>query len=203
MVSLNIPVEKYKGLNVNLTNMMYLSRDANLVFKKKNFTTIFQLNQSAGVSYAKEKFDVSVSSAFVYNVVAYDLGGNSNDNYFNHAYSADLTYRFKGRLFLLTDVDYYINSGRTAGYNQNVFLWNMSVAKKLFQTNVMELKFTVYDILKQNNGINRLIGENYFEDVRANVVPRFFLLSVSYNLNRLGGNKDQHIQPASPMPMFK
>ena len=203
MVALNIPVEKCKGLNVNLTNMMYLSRDANLVFKKKNFTTIFQLNQSAGISYGKEKFDASLSSAFVYNIVAYDLDGSSNDKYFNHAYSADLTYRFRGRLFLLTDVDYYISSGRTAGYNQNAFLWNMSLAKKFFQTNVIELKFTVYDILKQNNGINRLIGENYFEDVRANVVPRFFLLSVTYNLNRFGGNKEQKAPPAPQMSIFK
>jgi hypothetical protein len=58
-----------------------------------------------------------------------------------------------------------------------------------------EIKFTVYDILKQNNGINRIIGENYFEDIRANVVPRFFLVSISYNLNRFGANKDQKNLP--------
>jgi len=184
MLSLNFPVKKMKGVNINLTNMMYLSRDANLVFKKKNFTTIFQVNQSAGINYGKEKFDLSVSSAFVYNIVAYNLEGGSNTKYFNHAYSADFTYKFKYRMYILTDVDYYISSGRTAGYNQNVFLWNMSVAKKFFKTNTAEIKFTVYDILKQNNGINRIIGENYFEDIRSNVVPRFYMLTVSYNLNR-------------------
>jgi hypothetical protein len=62
-------------------------------------------------------------------------------------------------------------------------------AKKFFQTNVVEIKFTIYDILKQNNGINRIIGENYYEDVRSNVVPRFFMVTGSYNLNRFGGNK--------------
>ncbi len=191
MASLNFPIKKYKGLNLNFTNMMYLSRDASLVFKKRNFTTIFQVNQSAAINYGEEKYDISVSSAFVYNIVAYDLDGSTNTKYFNHAYSADLTYRFKNRIFLLTDIDYYISAGRTAGYNQNVFLWNMSLAKKFFQANVIEVKFTAYDILKQNNGINRILGENYYEDVRANVVPRFFLLSVSYNLNGFGKNPDQ------------
>lgn len=203
MVSLNFPINKYKGLNVNLTNMMYLSRDANLVFRKKNFTTIYQLNQSAGINYGKEKFDVSLSTALIYNTVSYELDGGTNTNYLNHAYSADLTYRFKNRIFLLTDVDYYISAGRTAGYNQNVFLWNMSLAKKFFQVNTIEMKFTVYDILKQNNGVNRVIGENYFEDIRANVVPRFFLLSISYNLNRFGGNREQKTTPAPPMMIFK
>ena len=192
MASLNLPVKKMKGLNVNLTNMMYLSRDPNLMFRKKNFTTIFQVNQSAGINYGKDKFDLAISSAFVYNLAAYNFEGSSNTKYFNHAYSADFTYRFKNRLFFLTDFDYYISSGRTAGYNQDVFLWNMSLAKKFFKVNIAEIKFTVYDLLKQNNGINRNIGENYFEDVRANVVPRFYMLTVSYNLNRFASTQPKN-----------
>ena len=203
MASLNFPIKRVKGLTVNLTNMMYLSRDASLVYKKKNFTTILQVNQSAGINYGQDKFDISVSSAFVFNTVTYNFEGGTNTNYFNHAWSADLTYRFKNRLFLLTDVDYYISSGRTVGYNQDVFLWNISLAKKFFQTNTAEVKFTIYDILKQNNGINRIIGENYFEDIRANVVPRFFMLTVSYNLNKFGANKEQKKEPAQPMMIFK
>jgi Outer membrane protein beta-barrel family/Carboxypeptidase regulatory-like domain len=203
MASLNFPIKKIKGANVNLTNMMYLSRDANLVFKKKNFTTIFQLNQSAGVNYGKDKFDIAVSTAFVYNIVKYNLDGSNSTKYFNHAYSADFTYRFKNRLFFLTDFDYYISSGRTAGYNQDVFLWNVSVAKKFFQTNTAEVKFTIYDILKQNNGINRIIGENYYEDIRANVVPRFFMLTISYNLNKFGANKELKKEPPKEMMIFK
>ena len=188
-------------MNVNLTNMIYLSRDANLVFKRKNFTTLLQVNQSAGLSYGKDKFDVSFSTAFVYNSVTYNFEGNNNTSYFNHAYSLDFTYRFKNRLYLLTDFDYYISSGRTAGFNQDVLLWNMSVARKFLQTNILEVKFTVYDILKQNNGINRVIGENYFEDVRANVVPRFFLVTIGYNLNHLAKNKDAGKD--TPQPIIK
>ena len=203
MASLGFPVKSLKGLNVNLTNMMYLSRDASLVFKRKNFTTILQVNQSAGVSYGKDKFDLSLSTAFVYNTVAYNFQGGNNTHYFNHAYSLDFTYRFKNRLYFLTDFDYYISSGRTAGYNQDVLLWNMSLAKKFLKTNTLEVKLTVYDILKQNNGINRLIGENYFEDVRANVVPRFFMLTASYNLNRFGANRQDKKEPSQPMMMFK
>jgi hypothetical protein len=203
MASLNLPIKKIKGLNVNLTNMMYLSRDANLVYKEKNFTTIFQVNQSAGMNYGEDNFDLAISTAFVFNSVAYNYQGGSNTNYFNHAYSADFTYRFKNRVFLLTDFDYYINSGRSVGFNQDIFLWNMSFAKKFFQTNPAEIKFTVYDILKQNKGINRIIGENYFEDVRANVVPRFFMLTISYNLNRLGANKLQKTESPKQMTIFK
>jgi hypothetical protein len=191
MTSLTFPVKKIEGLNINITNMIYLSRDANLVFKRKNFTTLFQMNQTAGVNYGKENFDFSLSGGLVYNVAAYNFKSGGNTKYFNHAYSADFTYRFNNRMFLLTDFDYYISSGRTAGFNQDIFLWNLSVAKKFFTTNVAEVKFTVYDLLKQNNGVSRNIGENYFEDVRTNVVPRFFLVSISYNLNRFVSQQEK------------
>jgi hypothetical protein len=201
--SLNFPVKKLKGLNVNLTNMMYLSRDANLLYKQKNFTSTFQVNQSAGINYGKDQFDLAVSGAFVYNLVAYEVETGENTKYFNQAYSADFTYRFKNRFYFLTDFDYYINSGRSAGFNEDVFLWNLSFAKKFFETNTAEIKFTVYDILNQNNGINRIIGENYYEDVKANVVPRFFMISMSYNFNRVGSNKLQKKEPPSQNTISK
>jgi hypothetical protein len=189
--SLNFPFKKIRGLNVNLTNMMYLSRDANLLYKQKNFTSTFQVNQSAGINYGKDNFDLAVSGAFVFNLVAYEVETGSNTKYFSQSYSADFTYRLKNRFYFLTDLDFYINSGRSAGFNEDVFLWNLSFAKKFFQTNSGEIKFTIYDILKQNNGINRIIGENYFEDVKANVVPSFFMFTISYNFNRVGTSKMQ------------
>jgi len=33
--------------------------------------------------------------------------------------------------------------------------------------------------------------------VKANVVPRFFMLSMSYNFNRVGSNKMQKKEPSS------
>src|SRR4029078_5926976 len=73
--SLNFPVKKFKGLNVNLANMMYLSRDANLLYKQKNFTSTFQVNQSAGINYGKDNFDLSVNGSLVFNLVAYGVEG--------------------------------------------------------------------------------------------------------------------------------
>jgi hypothetical protein len=147
------------------------------------------MNQSAGFGMSREKFDLSISGAAEWNRIIYDMDGNADNHYINQSYAADFSYRFKYNFYWLTDCDYYITTGRTEGYNQHVFLWNMSVAKKLLKNNAFEIKVTAYDILKQNKGINRFIGENYFEDVRSNVVPRFILLSLGYNFNRMGSRK--------------
>lgn len=202
MISYSFPVKKIKGLNLNFVNLSYYNQDVSLLFGQRNVTRLLQLNQSAGINYSREKFDFTVSGGFVYNQVNYNLNQGTDTRYFNQAYSADFTYRFKNRFFFLTDFDYFINSGRTSGFNRNIFLWNMSVAKKIFKTNPLEIKFTVYDLLKQNDGINRIVGENYYEDLRANVVPRFYMLTISYNLNKFGGRKEK-TETSQPMMMFK
>jgi hypothetical protein len=203
MISLGFPVKKIKGLNVNLNNMSYFSRDASLVYRKKTFTTILQVNQAVGISYGRDEFDIAVSGGAVYTRVSYDLQQNNDTRYLNQAWSADFSYRFRHRFFFLTDLDYFISTGRTEGYNQNILLWNVAFAKKFLKNNAGEIKFTVYDILKQNNGLNRIIGENYYEDIRANVVPRFFLLSINFNINRIGGKKQAKDEPQQPMMIFK
>ena len=67
----------------------------------------------------------------------------------------------------------------------------MALAKKIFKNKAGELKITAYDILNQSKGINRTSSDNFIEDTRSNVVPRFFLLSFTYNLKQKALRKPQ------------
>ncbi len=196
--SMGIPIKnkKLKGSNVNLTTTLSSIRGVSLVYKAKNITNTFLLSQTAGTNIAlKEKFDLGINATVLYNKVNYSLQSNLNTDYFTQTYSVDAAYTFKNNIVLSSDFDYFINTGRGEGFNQSIPMWNGSVAKQFAKKKNIELKLSVFDILNQNQSINRTTGDNFIEDTRSNVLRRYFLLSLMFNLNK-GGSKNQ--QPGMP-----
>jgi hypothetical protein len=65
----------------------------------------------------------------------------------------------------------------------NVVLWNAWVSEKLLKGDVLECRFTVYDILDQNKGLTRSAQANYIVENSYNTLRRRAMLSVIYNFN--------------------
>ncbi|NJN78714.1 MAG: hypothetical protein HC803_10650 [Saprospiraceae bacterium] len=52
------------------------------------------------------------------------------------------------------------------GFNQNYFLWNMSLGRKFLKNDRGDLRFKIYDLLNQNTSISRNITPAYIEDIQ-------------------------------------
>jgi len=191
--SVGFPIKKLKGSNVNFSTIVNYNRDISLVYKEKNLTRRWLLTQTFGFNYNKNKFDMGVTGSITYNQARYTLQENLNTEYFTQVYSADLSYTFKKDIIASTDFDLLINSGRADGFNQSIPMWNASLSKQFLKKKEAEIKFTVLDILNQNKSITRTIGENYFEDNRSNVIRRYFMISLVYNLRRMAGRNQQQM----------
>jgi hypothetical protein len=87
---------------------------------------------------------------------------------------------------LNNNFNYTINTGRADGYNLNLPLWNVSMAKSFLKNNRAEIKFSVFDLLNKNVGVSRNASQNYIDDSRYNVLQRYFMLTASYRLNKAG-----------------
>jgi hypothetical protein len=91
-----------------------------------------------------------------------------------------------------TDFDYTINSGLSDGFDQNVPLLECaSIAYQVLKKRDGEIKLGVFDILNQNKSLTHNTGDNYIQDVRSNVLKRYFMLSFTYNFRH--GDKQQII----------
>ncbi len=85
-------------------------------------------------------------------------------------------------LILRNEVNNSLTSGLTAGYNQNIILWNISLAKKFFTSDRGESKVGVADLLKQNQNVSRAVTETYVEDTRNDALGRYVVANFTYTL---------------------
>jgi hypothetical protein len=174
-VTLGIPLRKLKGSNINFNNSITYSRDVSQVEQEKNITNSFSITQTAGINLdIKQKLNIGLNGSVGYNSVHYSISDPTSQSpdtkYFSQTYSLDFSYIAKTNTVLSTDFDYTINSGRAEGYNQNLPLWNASIAQLLFKKKNGELKFSVHDLLNQNQSITRTVTQNYILDSKTTVL---------------------------------
>jgi hypothetical protein len=199
-VTLGIPLRgKFKGGNLNFNNNASYNRTAGILNRNKYFTNTLAITQTAGANIDIKGFNVGLTGSFTYNNISYSGNINNQDQkYYTQVYSVDFNYTFFKTLVYSTDFDYTINTGRGEGFNQSVPLWNTSLAMEIFKKKNGEIKFSVNDLLNQNQSISRTVQDNYVQDSRSLVLKRYFMLTFTYNLNRASAPQRGEGGPGMP-----
>lgn len=174
--------------NVNLSTGAGTSRTVNLLNKKENRIINLNLSQRVSINYSfKELFDIGFGGSVAWNRARYSLQPVQNTNFYTYTADFETNWYLPKNFTIGSDIAFNANTGRAAGFNQQFTLWNAYIAKSVMKNKRGEIRLRANDILNQNTGLNRTTTGNYVEDTRFTVLRRYFMLSLTYNLSKLGG----------------
>ncbi len=181
-VTYGFPVDLIKSnLNVDF-NTDYI-RAPGLINEDLNYShnSVVGLGLTLGSNF-KDKIDFTLSSRGEYNVTSSTLEAGTDLAYYNQSTFLKFNYIANNGLVLRTDVTHQFYEGLSDDFDQNYVLWNLSIGKKVFKDQRGEISLSVFDILKQNNNLSRLVTEVYTEDIQTNVLQQYLMLSFKYDL---------------------
>ena len=174
-------------INLNLTTNGSFVKSPSFVNGAPNTGRLLSLGQGASINSAfNEQLEFGLSANLTYQNATYSRLTEQNTDYLTQTLTADVFYQLPARFVLTSDLWYSNNTGRAAGFNQRIALWNVGLARQFFSNKQGELKLQAYDVLNQNRSVVRNTTEIYVEDVRSRVLQQYFLLSFTYNLRQFG-----------------
>ena len=184
------PLKKPKS-NLNLQTNINYSQYQSLLNNASNYTYNTSLTETIKwTTNLKNNFDMNLSYSFTYNPVRSSLSSASKTNYTTQSLAADFTVYSNNGWLVSSDFDYIHYGNRAPGYNTTVFLITPSIAKSFLKNKAGELRLSCFDVLKQNVAISNTTSANQQIDTRTNNLTRYFMLTFTYNLRNLSGQKN-------------
>jgi hypothetical protein len=185
-VTYGFPIKPLKT-NLNFNISAGYNTQPGLISGIENFSN----TATAGIgitlsSNISEKIDFTLTSMSNMNQSTNTASGFATTQYFNQMSTGSLNLILGEKWVFQTDLVHNYYSGLSDGFNQNYFLWNMSLGRKFLKDNRGDLRFKVYDLLNQNTSISRNVTPAYIEDVQTVVLQRYIMAIFTYDIRNFG-----------------
>jgi len=167
---------------VNFNNNVSMSNDVDntgrtWTFEQRfrtqvNPTEWFEMNPSLKFNYLKADFSLPSSTDIRTKTWAFGVDGRI---YF----SKTLVFGYNGSKNWVR--------GISSNVTNNPFIINTSLEKQFFKRRNGALSLQAYDLMNQNNFINRNINENGYTDTKSNALSRYYMLSFRWTPQKWTG----------------
>jgi uncharacterized membrane protein YgcG len=179
-ITYGVPVKFIKSnLNFNLTGSY--SSVPGLINEERNTSDTRSLGVGVVLSSnVSEKLDFTLAMRPSYNRTTNSLQSGVDNTYYSQNSSFQFGWIFGKDFVIRSNIAHQFYDGLSEGFDQNYWLWGGSIGKKIFKDNLGEISLSMFDILGQNQSIQRNVTEIYLEDVQTQVLQRYVMLNLVY-----------------------
>lgn len=182
-----LKITKHK-LDFSFGPYFNLNKNIDFINGVKNQTKTSSYGVRLNLSkHVQNKFNFYCGPSFGYYHSKATVNSSANASYWLINGWANATVTLPKNFELLTDVYYQIRE-KDPRFSQNsdYTTWNISIIRRMLKNNALEVKFSLYDILNQKLGYTRNFNSFSFTESHFNILKRFWLLTVTYNLSKNG-----------------
>ena len=183
-ITYGLPISKLK-LNVNFNTGFTYNLIPDLINDQKNLANNYNFSEGIVLSSnISQKVDFTLSYTGNYSIVKNSLQKQADNNYFNQVTTLKFNWLpYKGIIFN-TNLTHTLFTGLAQSYNQSYLLWNVALGYKFLKNQSLDIRASVFDMLKQNNSVSRNVTDTYIEDSRTQVLTRYYMLTVTYTIKK-------------------
>jgi hypothetical protein len=182
-------MEIYNGINIGGGINGGVSRYVNKVNGVRNVNDNNSLGYNVQLSYWGDKwYSFYLNFSASNNTTVSSIRPGASTNYWNYSINGRPELKFKK---IKTYIDFNIGANiyqksEVFPDQRNIYILSPSVRKVLGKKDSWEMKLYVFDMLNQNNYIQRNISSNFISEVSNNGVKRFVMFSLIYNFTKNG-----------------
>jgi hypothetical protein len=139
----------------------------------------------------KKIIDVSVSTRINFRNAVYSQNDALNVTSLSHNYTAKARVTIAKKWNLKTEFDYAIFDGLGYGENFAIPIWSASVSRTFFKSDQLKIELSAENILNEAFRVNRYTWGGNVTETQTNLLGRYFMISIAYKINKMGGNKPE------------
>ena len=180
---------KFLSSNINLSSTVKYIKTPGYWDNKKVFTEQWNWNGFFTIgSNISENVDFVIDVNSKYTKSRNVTYGNMNVKYWALSYGGQLNWQFIPQMKIVLECGHtnYYGSGTS---QFNALISNASVAYKFLKQRKGELRFSIHDIFNQDNNFYQTTTELYRREVTSNILGRYAMLTFTYNLNTIKGQR--------------
>ena len=194
----NTAIDSAAFFNVNtFTNLNYdhrvgfVSVDA-VSESQKSTTNTLGINERLAASYRNEWLEVELNGSMNYSHSRSELQTNNNLDTWQFSYGGMIGVTAPWGTSLTTNLNMQSRRGYSdASMNTNELIWNAQVSQGFLKGKALTLSLQLYDILREQSTVSRVISAMQRSDTEYNAVTSYAMLHVIYRLNLFGGKNAQ------------